>query len=306
MALTHVVVGTNGTRASGYAVRWAAEVAERLGGALVIVLVIDQTEWWRLSDEDPATLARAEREVRLTHPHLAVETRLVAGEPVAQLLRASASAQLLVIGTDRNGRPSPSASFGTVSARASAAASCPLVVVPAGARFDLDQVVTGLDDDDQAEDVLALAMDTTRWSAGELTIVHAWAPLPPFRAAEIPQEQHPPAALSARLTEIIEHTYEHNDDLPDLELRVRLIAGGVVSVLTEQARGAGLLVIGTHGRATLSSLVLGSVCRALLSQMPCPVLIVPQAAHGARLTARHRAAAAAPGSAREGRAAPNG
>jgi len=51
----------------------------------------------------------------------------------------------------------------------------------------------------------------------------------------------------------------------------------ILAVVEEQA--ADLLVIGTHGRGGVEHLLLGSVAEKIMRKAPCPVLVVPPAAH---------------------------
>jgi len=50
--------------------------------------------------------------------------------------------------------------------------------------------------------------------------------------------------------------------------------GDPTDILTERARSADLLIIGSHGWKRLERFLLGSISHALLHQVPCPVLLV--------------------------------
>lgn len=52
------------------------------------------------------------------------------------------------------------------------------------------------------------------------------------------------------------------------------MVGDPTDILTERAKSADLLVIGSHGRKGLERFLLGSISHALLHHVPCPVLIV--------------------------------
>jgi nucleotide-binding universal stress UspA family protein len=72
--------------------------------------------------------------------------------------------------------------------------------------------------------------------------------------------------------------------------------GGAVSEVVDHAReaGAGLIVVGSHGRRGFGRLVLGSVAEGIARRAPCPVMIVPAGLRGeagVRTAARAMAAA---------------
>jgi len=63
----------------------------------------------------------------------------------------------------------------------------------------------------------------------------------------------------------------------DAELRVASAAGRSTPALIAAAAagvGAGLIVVGTHGRGAAATVLLGSVAKALLHLATCPVLAV--------------------------------
>lgn len=280
--LPQVVVGTNGSAASRHAVRWAAGVAQRIGATLRIVLVVEQAEWWQVFDDTSPVLVRAQRAVAADAPGLATQTVLVAGDPVAQLLGAASSATMLVVGTDHDGRRMPAASFGTIPARVAAAASCPVAVIP-HASVELHGVVAGIDDDVQAPAVLAVAMDAALWDRSRLTVVHAATPAPAVDGEHVPTVEGTPILALKRMTEIVTRAFDGRRHSSELEPRVELLAGDAVQVLIRATEGAALLVVGTHGRSALATPILGSVCRALLSQASCPLLVVPRGSASPRL-----------------------
>lgn len=61
---------------------------------------------------------------------------------------------------------------------------------------------------------------------------------------------------------------------PDLEVRVHMALGVARDVLLDSIEGAHLLVVGSRGRGSLASLVLGSVSVGLAAKAPCPVAVV--------------------------------
>ena len=54
----------------------------------------------------------------------------------------------------------------------------------------------------------------------------------------------------------------------------QITVGDPIGILTERAKTADLLMIGSHGRKGLERFLLGSISHALLHGVPCPVLVV--------------------------------
>nr|WP_031106990.1 universal stress protein [Streptomyces sp. NRRL S-146] len=66
------------------------------------------------------------------------------------------------------------------------------------------------------------------------------------------------------------------DELPDVEVRRRIVEGQARTVLPDTSAGAALLVVGArhpHGRFGLH---IGRVTHAVLHHAPCPVAVVPE------------------------------
>jgi nucleotide-binding universal stress UspA family protein len=61
---------------------------------------------------------------------------------------------------------------------------------------------------------------------------------------------------------------------PDLEVRVRMTLGTARDVVLASLEGAHLLVVGSRGRGSIASVVLGSVSVGLSAHAPCPVVVV--------------------------------
>ncbi|MFB9332325.1 universal stress protein [Actinoplanes octamycinicus] len=60
-----------------------------------------------------------------------------------------------------------------------------------------------------------------------------------------------------------------------LPIAADLVEGSPADVLTAAARGADLLVLGSHGHGRLHHSVLGSVSEAVIRKATCPVVVIP-------------------------------
>jgi nucleotide-binding universal stress UspA family protein len=63
--------------------------------------------------------------------------------------------------------------------------------------------------------------------------------------------------------------------VPGVAVQPEAIFGRAIEVLPDAARGADLLVVGSHGRGRLLRAMLGSVADACLRARVCPVVVLP-------------------------------
>ncbi len=64
-------------------------------------------------------------------------------------------------------------------------------------------------------------------------------------------------------------------EVPGAAVQPEAIFGRPIDVLPEAARGADLLVVGSHGRGRVARAVLGSVADACIRARVCPVVVLP-------------------------------
>jgi nucleotide-binding universal stress UspA family protein len=150
-------------------------------------------------------------------------------------------------------------------------ASCPVVVVPAGAR-DAGPVVVGVDGTEASAAAVAFAFEQAdRWHR-ELIAVHAfrttgWGPV---RSDDAPlAELHE----SAR-AELSEALSGWTGKLPDVRLTELVSTQHPVRALRTAATDASLLVLGSQVRGAIARYAIGSVSTTLLRVAPCAVALV--------------------------------
>jgi nucleotide-binding universal stress UspA family protein len=140
------------------------------------------------------------------------------------------------------------------------------------------RIICGIDDSRGGREALLAAVTLSRRLEMRLLVVHVASiapegPMHDTRALERLREEA--ARQAERVLEVVAGS---GGRAPDAERRVEVgwPAVRLAAVATEEH--ADLIVVGTRGRGRLSSAVLGSVSRELLSHAPCPVLVVPPGA----------------------------
>jgi nucleotide-binding universal stress UspA family protein len=134
-------------------------------------------------------------------------------------------------------------------------------------------VVVGVDGSAAAHGALLWAADEARLRGVPLEIVRTWpldppAPHVPAAASAVVDER----ARSAAIAVEAEAACVRGGELPISQL---VCQGSAQDVLVDASSAAGLLVVGSRGRGSVSSLLLGSVSAHVASHARCPVVVVP-------------------------------
>ena len=287
-AYGQVVVGVDGSPASGAAVEWAITECRFRQLPLLLVHVVDypvlsETVVAQASvptpvHQSPLLDAEAGRVGRLA-PNLEVSTRVVQGGPAAELIALSRHATLTVLG-QRGLGGFAGLLLGSISTQVATHAHGPVVVVPAGtpapATFG-GRIVVGVDQSSQAQDALAFAFEEAAARRAALTAVHAWA-VPEHGV----REQTADHVIGYHRELLTGALATWRGKFPEVDARQRLVNGAPARSLLSAVTEMDLLVVGSRGRGGFAGLLLGSTSLAVLHHASCPVAVVRELPAGAR------------------------
>ncbi len=149
---------------------------------------------------------------------------------------------------------------------------------PAHGEMSRFVVLAAVDASEAAHEVLRVGANFARSvRGGELHLVHVVEDLPP-PVAIVP----PPAGLGITSTEIVAAARKHVEALAAEaraqfhgRLSTHVAAGSAWKQILQVAIDvqADLIVVGTHGRAGVKRLLLGSVAESVVRKASCPVLV---------------------------------
>jgi nucleotide-binding universal stress UspA family protein len=285
----YLIAGIDGSPHSTAAARWAADEAARRGLDLRLVhaqtwlddVHADSTQPTDVRGLTQRLLSDAEQEVRRSHPDLALRTQLIGGgDPTDELVKAAASADLLVLGS-RGFGGFTGLVVGSVGLAVAARCEVPTVLVratdaehPGGARGG--EVVLGVDTRAPSDEVIDFAFQQAARRGAVLRAVHGWTPpvswgyagwVPPqveadrFRAIEAELLTEALAGRRAKYPEVVV--------IEDC----RIGSGG--SALVDRSADAALVVVGRRRRRHHAGMRIGPVAHAVLHHAKGPVAVVP-------------------------------
>jgi nucleotide-binding universal stress UspA family protein len=154
-----------------------------------------------------------------------------------------------------------------------------------------DVVVVGVDGSAASEAALRWAFDEAARDHAELEVVCAW---------QYPERSAPflvggtavyDAAVSDAYALLGAMVLQLHAERPGSDVIVHevAVAGPPALALLRRAEGARMLVVGTRGRGSLRSLLLGSVSQQCRAQAPCPVVVVRPGPDGVTTSRRAKA-----------------
>ena len=133
------------------------------------------------------------------------------------------------------------------------------------------RIVVGVDGSADAHAALRWAMEhASTHPAAEVTLVHAW--FVPTADGMVGPERF--ERLRSTATGVLADAEQLAEATGGATIRSRLEYGPAASAVLDHSRDAHLIVVGTRGRGRVSSLLLGSVSRAVVTRADVPVAVV--------------------------------
>lgn len=283
-----VVVGLDRSPQAWAAVEYAAALAGRRRAPLVVLhaydpsqLIVRPTLGWSpditgvLHNSGERLLADACDVLTGFHPDLEVRTRLEVGGPVDLLLEESRSAYTVVLGSRGSGGFSDLL-VGSTTLHVAAHAACPVIAVPkpTADSLGLQGVVVGLDGSHASEPAIEYAFEIAADLGERLTAVHAWQVNATSVGLLRPVTSDLADSAQDERLVLAESLAGWQEKFPDVHVSHKVMLGHPVSALVRASYGAKLLVVGSRGRGSLRSLVLGSVSHGVLHHAQVPVAVV--------------------------------
>lgn len=272
-----VTVLVDGSDSAFTAVHWAAREALRHRAPLELVY-LSAGSLWRLLANGPANdpvaiiaqvLAEADPEKELD-----VEIREITGRFLPGPIAAGSRMFVTPASAHRS-------RFGTsLVSTLTRHAPCPVIIVPQRAephrtpKRAASRVVVGIDGQPGSEDAVRAAFEEAAVRDASLLAVHTWTDFD-FTTTlardaglsweDVATGEH--VVLSTRLA-------GWRSEYPSVRVTERVVRDHPANTLAALSGRADLLVVGTHARGVLGSLVFGSTSETLMHASKCPLMVV--------------------------------
>lgn len=290
MGVRPVVTGVDGSPTSSAAFALAAWQAERR--SLPLHLVACHGAGTSARDDAEALVADLADRARAAFPRLAVAGEAVVGRPAATLVRRSADATLVVVGSRGRGG-FKGLLLGSVGLQLTAHSAAPVIVMrppdgpgEPGVGPKPLPVVVGVDGIPDSEAAVEFAIREAAARAAPLVVLYAWWMLPVTKLGRAglqqPRTSTPQADLAAAEEEVrrllAEATAGARTRHPEVEVELRPAhAMNPATALLDASVDAGLLVVSRHGGNALTRLIFSSIGDIAVREAACPVAVVPEA-----------------------------
>jgi nucleotide-binding universal stress UspA family protein len=166
---------------------------------------------------------------------------------------------------------------GSTTLHVASLAHCPVIAVPAPtadepARHD---IVVGVDGSPLSEAAIEFAFQAAADVGEELIAVHAWTdPAQLGPGIMLPLVYDPVLVQDEERLVMAESMVGWSEKFPEVTFVHHVVRDHPVPALTDAARHARLLVVGSRGRGPVRSLLLGSVSHGVLHHATSPVAVV--------------------------------
>jgi nucleotide-binding universal stress UspA family protein len=267
-----LAVGVDGSDSALRAARWAAARARRRGVGLRLVHAFelpvrhlsDFAEQRGIRDflhtQGDRWLAETRAAVVATAPEAPVEVVSADGSAAELLVKESATASLVVLGTRGLGGFT-GLLIGSTAITVAARAHCPMVVLGGAGEVPIDgPVVLGVDGK-TSEAAIGFAFAEAALRDADLVVVHS-------------RTEDRDLSLDEATKMLAERLSVYEEKYSEVQITYTVVRDRPARALLAHAATAQLVVVGTRGRSGFRGLVLGSTSQQLLHHSPCPVAVV--------------------------------
>jgi len=278
-----IVVGVDGSAASDLAICWAARDASMRHIPLTLVHMVNSvTMWpqvpmsaeavvWQEDDgrrilEEAVKLAE---DATKTRRKIEISSEIRLSPPVPTLTEMSEEAEMVVVGSYGRGAVGRLL-LGSVSSGLVRRATCPVAVIR-----DEDQtmpdplhaaVLVGVDCSPASDLATAIAFDEASYRGVGLTALHAWSDVAVYNHPWLDWKSEAERSLA-------EYLAGWQERYPDVQVRRVVALHHPGRELVDESESAQLVVVGSHGRGSVTGLLLGSVSNAVVHAVHVPVIV---------------------------------
>ena len=283
----HIVAATDFSMRSQRAVRRAGRLAHQLAAELILVHVVD--------DDQPQAFIECERreadrflseqiESLAELRGLRCRAVVAAGDAFDGILKAAQdlSADLIVMGTHRK-KLLRDIFVGTTIERVIRTGPFPVLMVNTSAEHSYEHVLAAIDMSEASAHAIKCVRDLGLLGAAKVTLLHAFLPAGKGKLyiANAPLDQVADYIASERRNvadELSAFLAEHRLSCEGWSCRIE--EGEVVATIAQTVAETlpDLVVLGTHGRSGIVTMLLGSVAEKVLRSLEVDILAVPPAA----------------------------
>lgn len=286
-----IVVAVDGSPASTVAAGWAAREAAMRNIPLTVVHAVStptatfppvpypESLVTSLEDEGKKAIMHATKVAEDAMPAdraVPIGRKLVYAAPAPALLKMSDTAEMIVMGSSGRGLLARGL-LGSVSSTVVRHANCPVAVVRDEELPDPRNapVLLGTDGSPASELATEIAFDEASRRGVDLVAIHAWSDAAVVDVFEIDW----PAVEGEAERTLAESLAGWQERYPDVTVHRLIAQDRAARHLIDKSETAQLVVVGSHGRGSLSGLLLGSVSNAVLHAVRVPVIVArPSAA----------------------------
>lgn len=145
--------------------------------------------------------------------------------------------------------------------------------------MNVGSILVPVDFSDGSRAALEYALGLAGTFEARIDVLHVWytpAYISPALAVQVARGETETLELVAqREAEQQMRAFIESVPNPDgVPVSARIAYGHEPNTIIEAAKGYDMIVMGTHGRAGLSHLIIGSVTEKVIRQAPCPVVCV--------------------------------